>query len=67
MGSMHGGISGEELRMLDYFHQSLSPMLYREFILDFILYGYTKETFVTKTDKTDTPYCVYGSFFNYIK
>jgi len=29
-------------------------MLNREFILVFILYGYTKETLVTKTDKTDT-------------
>jgi len=39
-------------------------MLYRESILDFILYGYTKEMLITKTD---TPHCVYASFFNYIK
>jgi len=39
----------------------------REFILNFILHGYTIETLVTETDKTDTPRCVYASFKNYIK
>jgi len=33
-------------------------MQYREFILNFILHGYTKETLVTKTD---TSHCVYAS------
>jgi len=61
MGSMHGGIAGEALGMLDNFRRSC-PMQYREFILNFILHGYTKETLVTKTDKTDTPRCVYASF-----
>jgi len=40
-------------------------MQYREFILNFILHGYTKGTLVTKTDKTDTRR-VYASFLKKI-
>jgi len=55
--------SSEGLRVLDNFHRSQSPMQYQEeFILNFTLHGYTKQTLVTKTDKTDTPCCVYASF-----
>jgi len=54
--------SSEGLRVLDNFHRSQSPMQYQEeFILNFTPHGYTKETLVTKTDKTDTPCCVYAS------
>jgi len=60
MRSLHGGISGEGVRMLDNFLRSRVQCNTEN--LYWILYSMVKETLVTKTDKTDTPRCVYASF-----
>jgi len=49
------------------FKRVVRRVQFPEFILNFILHGYTKETLVTKIDKTDTHRRVYDSFLNYIK